>query len=246
MRRFMPAILLASLVSLPLASVQPSRAASALPVCAAEPDLSHITIATPPSDPVPLNQAGALDLFSNTLVEGDIYHRTLTLENTGLVDMALSAHVKGVDVPEFFTTDPTPVTFKVDDSSWIISPGTGEQVSFRLEPLDAGERRDVDVSMSLQWSDDLVKKPESLSGIYRLSVGATVHCEAPSTAPSPGAGPTPDVGSGNTTTEDGLVWTGVNVRSLSLIAAGLLALGLFIKRRSRSERDSTAQANLPS
>lgn len=171
-------LLLAALF-LPLApaAAEPDRPTPHWPaICEEEPDLRELYISTPTSEAIPLIDIPDGYFGVPTLIEGEVSDRIINITNTSKTTMLVKVDIVGIDVPDFFTSEPTPVSFKVGLSPWVISPKTDDAIHFELQLLEPGQTREVHIGTRMGATDELITKEEGFEALYRLDIGAEANC----------------------------------------------------------------------
>lgn len=169
--------LAALLLPLAPAAAEPDRPAPPWPaICEEEPDLREIYISTPTSEAIPLIDIPDGYFGVPTLTEGEFSGRIINITNTSKTTMLIKVNIVGIDVPEFFTSEPTPVSFKVGLSPWVVSPKTDDSIDFELQLLEPGQTREVQIGTRMGATDELIMKEEGFEALYRLDIGAEANC----------------------------------------------------------------------
>lgn len=84
--------------------------------------------------------------------------------------------IDDIDEPDFFTSEPAPVSFKVGLSPWVVSPKTDDSIYFELRLLEPGQTREVPIGTRMGATDELITKEEGFEALYRLNIGAEANC----------------------------------------------------------------------
>lgn len=145
-------------------------------ICEEEPELRELQISTPTSEQIAMIDVPEGFFAVPVLAEGTVHERIIHVTNTSKTTMLVKVRIVGVDVPEFFTAEPTPVSFKVGLSPWVVSPETDDAIHFELQLLPPGHTRELEIGARMGWTDDRIVKEEGLAGIYRFDISAEADC----------------------------------------------------------------------
>lgn len=84
--------------------------------------------------------------------------------------------IDDIDEPDFFTSAPMPVSFKISLSPWVISPKTDDSIHFELQLLQPGPTREAHMETRMGATDELITKEKGFEALYRLDIGAETNC----------------------------------------------------------------------